>query len=287
MGEPTLTNPVWCADGLVPAQSALVGVSDHGFTVGDGVFETLAVRGGEAVARDRHVARLMWSAARMGMASPDAASVNTAINAVLAECDAATRACGRMRLTWTSGDGPLGSARGAGPGTLVVWAQAAAPWPATSRLAVCPWPRNENSAVAGVKTTSYAENVVALAWARGVGADEAVFLDTRGNVSEGTGSNLLLSLGGRLVTPALTTGCLAGITRALVLQTCDVAEVEVGESALRECAGAAVLSSTRDVHPVAHVLMSDGSTRDLDVENPLIAAAAAQLASLYARTLNP
>ena len=265
----------------------MLAVSDHGFTVGDGVFETLGVRAGEAVARDRHIARLLWSAERMGMPAPAAAAVDTAIDTVLASCDAATRSSGRMRITWSSGDGPLGSARGDGPGTLVVWAQAAAPWPAASRLAVCPWPRNENSAVAGVKTTSYAENVVALAWAKGVGADEAVFLDTRGHLSEGTGSNLLLSLGGRLVTPALSTGCLAGITRALVLQTSAVAEVEVGESALRECDGAAVLSSTRDVHPVSEVRMSDGSTRELSVNEPLIGAAAAALAELYAQTLNP
>ena len=60
-----------------------------------------------------------------------------------------------------------------------------------------PWARNERSAVAGAKTTSYAENVVALAYAQERGADEALFLDTRGNVCEGTGTNVFWVHDGR------------------------------------------------------------------------------------------
>jgi len=285
--DPVLTNPVWLHNHLVDASHAHIAVSDHGVTVGDGVFETIAVRGGVAVALDRHIARLTWSAQQMGLLAPEEAVVHDAVVAVLSAADNATRASGRMRITWTSGDGPLGSARGGGPGTLMVWAQAAGAWPATSRIAVCPWVRNERSAVAGVKTTSYAENVVALAWAREHGADEALFLDTRGNLSEGTGSNVVLSLNGALVTPALSTGCLAGIVRALVLETSAVVELEMGESALRECDAVALLSSTRDVHPVSQVRFADGSVRSFNGADVLIEGAAHALTALYERTLNP
>ena len=223
----------------------------------------------------------------MGMAAPESQQVEQAVSEVLAACDDASRAQGRMRITWTSGDGPLGSARGPGPGSLIVWVEPAVAWPASSRIAVCPWPRNERAAVAGVKSTSYAENVVALAWAKSHGVDEAVFLDTRGFLSEGTGSNLLLALHGKLVTPALSTGCLAGITRALVLETSVVDELEVDESALAQCTGAAVLSSTRDVHPVSWIRMSDGQTRDFDAVDPLIAAASQALSQHYAENSNP
>lgn len=287
MSSLALSNPVWLHNQLVDAAQAHIPVSDHGVTVGDGVFETIAVRAATAVAIDRHIARLMWSAQQMGLNTPDVAEVREAVTAVIAAADDATRKSGRMRITWTSGDGPLGSARGSGPGTLIVWVAGASPWPATSRIGVCPWVRNERSAVAGVKTTSYAENVVALAWAREHDVDEAVFLDSRGNLCEGTGSNLLLSVNGRLVTPALSTGCLAGIVRALVLESSAVDEAEVGESALLECDAVALLSSTRDVHPVSHVRFADGSKREFSSVDALITDAQDALAQMYARSLNP
>ena len=85
-------------------------------------------------------------------------------------------------------------------------------------MVVVPWPRNERSAVAGLKTTSYAENVVALAHATERGAGEAIFANLAGNLCEGTGSNVFVGVDGRLVTPPLSSGCLAGITRELVLE---------------------------------------------------------------------
>jgi branched-chain amino acid aminotransferase len=92
------------------------------------------------------------------------------------------------------------------------------PRPETVRVARVPWVRNERSAVAGLKTTSYAENVVALAYAAERGADEALFANTVGELCEGTGSNVFVERGGELVTPTLASGCLAGITRELALE---------------------------------------------------------------------
>jgi branched-chain amino acid aminotransferase len=127
----------------------------------------------------------------------------------------------------------------------------------TAALATVPWVRNERSAVAGAKTTSYAENVVALAWARERGADEALFLDTRGHVCEGTGSNVFWVRDGRIVTPALTTGCLAGVTRGLVVQWCRVEEVEASFREVADAEEVFVTSSTRDVQAVRSL---DGRT---------------------------
>lgn len=282
-----LTNPVWLNGRILDPADATLLVTDHGITVGDGVFETIGVRDGEPVARTRHIRRLLWCAEKMAMQLPEWQDVEAGIDAVLAACDDATRAFGRMRVTWTSGDGPLGSGRGPGPGSLIVWAEAATEWAPTSRIAVCPWPRNERGAMAGIKTTSYAENVVALTWAKQFGADEAILLDTRGNVCEGTGSNIVWAVDGELVTPALSTGCLAGITRALVLQTSDVREAEVDESALARCTGAAVLSSTRDVHPVSWLRLSDGTVREFFDVDPLISAANDALLALYRHDVNP
>ena len=102
-----------------------------------------------------------------------------------------------------------------------------------------PWPRNERGALAGLKTTSYAENVVALAYARERGGTEAVFANLAGHLCEGTGSNVCYVVGGELRTPSLASGCLAGITRALLLEWYGAREVdepiEVLETPRRSC----------------------------------------------------
>ena len=89
-----------------------------------------------------------------------------------------------------------------------------------------PWPRNERGALAGLKTTSYAENVVALAYAAERGATEAVFANTAGHLCEGTGSNVFYVVEGELRTPTLAAGCLAGISRALLLEWYGGREVD-------------------------------------------------------------
>ena len=157
-------------------------------------------------------------------------------------------------------------------------------WEPETTAVTVPWPRNERSAVAGLKTTSYAENVVALAEARKVGATEAILPNTRGRLCEGTGTNVFVALGGRLLTPSLLSGCLAGITRELVLEALPSSdEDDLPMEALAEADEVLLTSSTRDVQPLR---MVDG--RDLPgVDGPLYAEAAAAFAALQARTLDP
>ncbi|GHH65004.1 aminotransferase class IV [Promicromonospora soli] len=204
---------IWTEGRMVAPDEAALSAVDHGITVGDGVFETCAVLDGQAFALTRHLARLERSASGMGMARPDLQKVHDGVAAVLAAAPDA----GRLRITVTDGVGPLGSGRSVGPQTVVVAASAAVVVP-IGRAARSPWTRNERSAVAGLKTTSYAENVVALANAIKKGADESVFANTKGDLCEGTGSNVFIELDGELVTPPLSSGCLAGITRELLLE---------------------------------------------------------------------
>lgn len=245
----------WVNGRLVDADDATVSAFDHGLTVGDGVFETLKVVHGVPFALTRHLERLRASAVGLGLAAPADDDVRAAVAEVVGAHDPAE--VGRLRITLTAGRGPLGSDRGSGGPTLVVAVSAASRWPATSRLAAVPWPRNERSAVAGLKTTSYAENVVALAHAKAAGAGEALFLDTRGNLCEGTGSNVFVVVGGRLLTPSLSTGCLAGVTRALVLEWVGAEELELPATVLDDADEVFITSSTRDVSPVEAV---DGRT---------------------------
>lgn len=269
---------VWADGRLHDATTPLLSAVDHGVTVGDGVFETCGVVRGEAFALTRHLARLVRSARGLGLEDPDLDAVRAGVAAVLAE----RRDAGRVRITVTAGLGPLGSGRTPGAQTVLVVAGPAAP-PAPVRLARVPWTRNERSAVAGLKTTSYAENVVALAAAARQGADEAVLANTRDALCEGTGSNVFVERGGELVTPPLSSGCLAGITRELVLEWSATAGLPVREAADDELAYAVLDEAlTGDAH-----LALSGSVRTfvpvvaLDGHDVAVGPLTAQVAALY------
>lgn len=243
----------WVDDGLVAAEQARVSVLDHGFTVADGVFETLKVTPAGPFALTRHLRRLGRSAAALGLPVPDADTVRNAVDRTVAANADEVGDLARLRITYTAGIAPLGSERGPGRPTLVVSMSEMSPWAPTADVATVPWPRNERSALAGVKSTSYAENVIALADAKRRGASEALMPDTRGMLSEGTGSNVFVVLDGRVVTPSLASGCLPGITRELVLEWCDVDEVDVPMERLVQVDEAFITSSTRDIQPVRRI----------------------------------
>lgn len=240
---------LWVNGRLVDDDAPVLRADDHGLVVGDGVFETCKVLDGVAFARTRHLRRLRASAGALQL-DYDEAEVNRGIDAVVG----GTRGTARLRITVTGGPSPYASTRGDGPPTVLVAASPLSAWSGTADVATVPWTRNENAATAGAKTTSYADNVVALHRAHGKGASEAIFGNTRGELCEGTGSNVFVGIGGQLVTPPLTSGCLAGITRELLLEWLgDVAEQAVPLSALAGADEAFLASSTRDIQPVRSV----------------------------------
>src|SRR5450759_5043556 len=108
-----------CVNGaLVDEPAAGVPLFDHGFTVGDGVFETVAVRHGAAMAVTRHLARLARSAAGLGLPQPDLGELHRAVGVTVAANPGIAR--GALRVTYTSGPGPVGSGRGGIETTTVV-----------------------------------------------------------------------------------------------------------------------------------------------------------------------
>ncbi|MCB2414091.1 aminotransferase class IV [Demequina sp. TTPB684] len=249
---------VWVDGTLHPASAPVIQAGNHGVTVGDGVFETLAVRGGEPFALTRHLVRLQYSLDRMGMQSLDMSLVRDGVRQVL---DANGADVSRLRITVISGQGPMGSVRGPGtPNIIISGGKGNAP--KTCRAVRAPWQRNERSAVAGVKSTSYAENVVMVQYATKQGADESLMSNTYGYLCEGTGSNVFIERHGEVVTPPLSSGCLAGITRGLILEWGAKAGMPVRVAAPGELkmtvleevrhgeAFAAVSSSTRGLAPV-------------------------------------
>lgn len=236
---------------IVEEDQARIPVLDHGITVGDGVFETVRATGGRPFALTRHLKRLARSAAGLGMAELDLDLIADGVARAVAanpEMDDA-----RVRITVTDGTGPLGSDRSPGEPTVIV---ALGPFrkiaPHTD-VVLAPWPRNEFGALAGLKTTSYADNVRALAHARANGGSEAIFRNVSGNLCEGTGSNIFVVLDGRLLTPPLSAGPLAGVTRELVLEWYGGEEEDVPMERLPEITEAFLTSTARDVQPVLHI----------------------------------
>jgi branched-chain amino acid aminotransferase len=256
-----------------------VRVDDHGLTVGDGVFEAVKVVDGRPFALSRHLDRLAVSARGMGLPAFDEQEVRRAVAAVL-EHD--PPALGRIRVTYTAGAAPLGSGRGENPPTLIVVADILRPWPGPTTVITVPWPRNERGALAGLKTTSYAENVVALARAAENDATEAIFPNTAGNLCEGTGSNVFYVVEGELRTPTLASGCLAGISRALLLEWCGAHEVDEPIDVLTRAEEIFLVSTTRDVQPVRRC-----DDRDVEAPGPVTAACMKVWAEREARDVDP
>lgn len=276
---------VWLQGQLLDARSAAISPFDHGLLTGDGVFETLVAHRGEPFAQTRHWRRLQHSAERMGLEAPGQELVLEAMRAVLR---ANQLQHARIRITVTGGEGPLGSARGHEGPTLLVAASPVPAFPPSAKVITVPYPRNERGALAGVKTVSYGENVVALDHAKKAGADEAIFGNLAGNLCEGTGTNIFIVRDGRLLTPPLSAGCLAGVTRGIVLDLCRENGIEVAESdsplAGLESAEEAFLTSTlRDVQPISSV---NGKALAL-APGPMASRLGAAFADLVARDLDP
>ncbi len=243
------TSPVLWVDGRLhdDPRDAVVRVTDHGLVVGDGVFEALKVTPAGPFAVRRHLDRLERSAAAMGLPAPDRGAVLAGIEAVLAD---RAFAHGKVRITYTGGEGPLGSQAAYGTPTLVV---AAAPMtlpPGSTDVVTSPWRRNEHGALTGVKSTSYGENVRGLAYAVAHDCGETIFLNTAGNVCEGTGTNVFCVFGDEVVTPPLSAGPLAGVTRDLLLEWAPVVERDLTLEEALTADEVFLTSSLRDVQLV-------------------------------------
>ena len=227
--------------GLIDAAGARVDVFDRGFTLGEGVFETIKLTPAGPFALTRHLRRLERSAAIVGVATPDLDHVRMAVDAVVASELPAVGSLGRLRVTLTAGTGEP---------TLTVTAVPMDPWPEATTAVTVDWTRNERSPIAGAKSTSYAEMVVAQREAHRRGASEALLANTQGQLCEGTASNVFVVIAGDVLTPPASSGCLQGITRELVLEMVGGREAVLGMEVLKAADEVFLTSSTRDVHPV-------------------------------------
>lgn len=272
---------VWINGSLISKDGASLSPFDHGVTVGDGIFETLQVVNGVAFAIRRHLERVRRSASGLRLPIPlNDEQIEHAMCEVITANEVDS---GCVRLTITGGISPLGSDRGDAGATVIVASAPLPKWDRTTNVVTVPWPRNERGAVAGLKTTSYAENVVALDYAHERDGSEAIFANTVGQLCEGTGSNVFLVKNGRLSTPTLASGCLAGITRELLMTLIECEETDLPLAALAEADEAFLTSSTRNVQSIRSV-----NGHELgDAPGPITKAAVEAFSELMSSSLNP
>lgn len=233
--------------GLVPPGEPVIHVDDEAFMRGRGAFESLRVYGGRPFRLDEHLDRLDASCARLAVELPSRDTVEELVRIAL---DAAGEAEAVLRVYATPG-------RGEGPVVLAVVTELPAELEelrATGIRAITVEFRPADL-IGGVKSTSYALNMMAVDEARARGAEDAVFVAADGSVLEGTTSNIWWRRGETLFTPAADGGILAGVTRGVLAELAPAAGYEVREGAysvtdLAAADEAFASSSIREVMPI-------------------------------------
>lgn len=195
----------------------MIAPDDRGFTLGDGLFETVLAEAGELRDLDAHLQRMMAGCAALGLPPPDPGAAEAEMRRALSGAGL-TGLRAAVRLTLTAGSGGRGLDRPAPLLPILVATAASAPAPdGPVRLAISRIRRNDQSPAAGLKTLAYLDNVLARREAAAAGADEAVMLNTRGELACAAAANLFWVSEGRLFTPDLACGALPGIVRARVI----------------------------------------------------------------------
>jgi branched-chain amino acid aminotransferase len=255
---------------------------DRGFTLADGLFETMRVSNGVVFRLDAHLDRLCIGARLLGI--PIAPTLRDHVAASARAAFAAGYVHASARLTVTRGPAPPGLAPPPHPAPTIALAISPLAPPDSPRplvAAMASARRNEYALTANIKSLSYTESVLALAQAKTAGADDAIFLDTAGHVSEATASNLFALIDGTLVTPALSCGVLPGITRAAVLELAPALDLNTSEREMHEAELALaseifLTSSIREIAPVVRITTTAiGTGRCGPVTQKLIDAYAA------------
>jgi branched-chain amino acid aminotransferase len=244
---------------FVEVARARIDPSDRGFTLGDGIFETIRAEAGAPAHAGRHLARLHQGATLLGIDIPfDDQTLHEAMCAVLAQNALASAA---LRLTLTRGP----AARGVLPPTttqptILISAGPLPPAAPPARVIVCRRTRrNELSPLAAIKSLNYLDGILARMEAAAAGADDALLLNTRGNVAEAAAANIVLRVDGNWITPPVHDGALPGIARALLLESGAATELSASLATVQRC-DAAYLVNALSTRKVAAI---DG--RDLDL----------------------
>ncbi len=224
--------------------------TDRGFTLGDGVFETIRAACGRPCRLEAHLKRLAAGARLLDLSIPfDGEALGVAMRALLAKAGLSEAA---LRLTISRGPAPRGllPPAEAHPTVLITAGPLPPPLPPARLVVAEITRRNEHSPLSRIKSLNALDNILARQEAARRGADEAVLLNTAGRVAETTIATLFALIDGRIVTPPAAEGALPGIARAVLLAGLEVAERPLTLAELRR-ADEIVLTNSLGLRPVA------------------------------------
>lgn len=243
---------VWHNQRLKDDETPLFSFNDR-LRLGDGVFDTMLAIDGMLVHPRAHFQRLLDDALALGI------ECDRAVEDLIAAAETVLRQSrldkGRAVVNTLLTRGP--AERGLMPGQVsdvqtvmraVPAPQSHAPIHAIISRTVR---RNEGSALSRIKSVNYGDNILALLEARKRGANEAILLNNKGNVACATSGNLFVLHGGKLYTPPLKDGVLAGVTRGLVIERYEAIEKSLYEEDIRDAEGIFVTNSVRGFAPIA------------------------------------
>lgn len=237
--------------GLAPGQVGLLS--------GWGIFSTLRVYDGVMFDWERHWRRMQTDAGRLRVPFPGEPQWLESRLQRLIQANHATNST--LRVVVVRNRGGIFE----GPGItrdfdVIAFTVDPVKWPASMKLGLIPHGRHAASEFAGTKYISWAENLTRYERAHAQGLDEVVLLNERGEVSECTSANIfIVEKGGtRVWTPPLSSGCLAGVTRAVLLEDVQVPGISIGEktlfpSDLSAAQEVFVTSTTREILPVSGI----------------------------------
>jgi len=224
---------------------------------GWGVFSTLRIADGVPFAFERHWARMHKDAQLMHVPFPDDPDAFRAKLLQLVEANGAMNSTLRVAVVRNQG-GPFEGPAMDRKYDIIAFTTDLTDWPASVALAIKAHARHAKSEFAGTKILSWSFNLTWNEQARERGFDEVVLLNERGEVSECTSANLFVIEGSHVWTPPISSGCLPGITRAILLEDIKVPGVNIGEKTLmpadlERADRIFITSSTRDVLPVREI----------------------------------
>jgi branched-chain amino acid aminotransferase len=218
-------------DAVYPIEKVRWSPGQAGLICGWGLFTTVRIARGEAFAYERHWRRLEKDA---GITRLPLVHSGAKVRVQLQEMIRANKVqegCARIYLTWNT-TGYWRSEEKMPDVDLVITTADLPKYPESVRLSVREHGRHASSALTGVKTTSWLNNVWALAEAQREGFDEVLLLNERGEVSECTAANIYVVRNDKVVTPPLSSGCLEGVTRGVLMEIASEAGTSVREQSL-------------------------------------------------------
>ncbi|HWG58160.1 MAG TPA: aminotransferase class IV [Candidatus Acidoferrales bacterium] len=216
---------------LLPLDQVRLSPGQSGLMSGWGLFTTVRIIDGVPFAFERHWQRLERDAARTRCPFPfDRETVRGQLGEVLL-ANEVREGCARVYAIYNQA-GFWRSEEPFPPADLLLYSAGLPAYREPSRLAIREHGRHAASALAGVKVTSWLNNVWSLHEAREAGFDEVVMLNERGEVAECTAANIFCARNGRVLTPPLDSGCLEGVTRGILLEIGAAAGVPVEERVL-------------------------------------------------------